>query len=64
MSDLLKAVRSKDEELIHHWSKQEEWATVEELMAANSTCSTLCQSFVTVLFLEVLHTFLHTYTCI
>lgn len=36
MGDLLKAVKTKNEEMAHHWRKQEEWATVEELMAANT----------------------------
>ena len=35
MSGLLAAVRAKDEELAHHWSKTEEWGTVEHLIAAN-----------------------------
>lgn len=35
MSVLLAAVRAKDEELAHHWSKTEEWGTVQQLMSAN-----------------------------
>lgn len=31
---LLDAVRNKDEEIAYHWSKSEEWATVEQLMQA------------------------------
>ena len=35
MSGLLAAVKAKDEDLAHHWSKTEEWGTVQHLIAAN-----------------------------
>ena len=31
---LLDAVKNKDEEIAYHWSKSEEWATVDQLMQA------------------------------
>ena len=35
LGPLLEAVRTKDAELVHHWSKSEEWSTVEQLMEAD-----------------------------
>eukprot|EP00918_Siedleckia_nematoides_P010878 GHVU01023869.1.p1 GENE.GHVU01023869.1~~GHVU01023869.1.p1 ORF type:complete len:631 (-),score=55.89 GHVU01023869.1:1001-2893(-) len=35
IGELLKAVKNKDEDVAHHWFKKEEWATVEQLMAAH-----------------------------
>ena len=35
MDSLYEAVRTKDEALAHHWTKTEEWETVEQLMVAN-----------------------------
>ncbi|CAH1793939.1 unnamed protein product [Owenia fusiformis] len=37
METLLEAVRTKDEGLAHHWSKSEEWATVEQLIQVHSS---------------------------
>ena len=34
MGTLLDAVKNKDEEIAYHWSKSEEWATVDQLMQA------------------------------
>jgi len=35
MDSLFEAVKTKDEALAHHWTKTEEWETVEQLMVAN-----------------------------
>ena len=35
MTELLHAVRDKDEDALHRWRKQEHWATVEQLMQAH-----------------------------
>ena len=32
MSSLYEAVKQKDETMAHHWSKTEEWATVEQIL--------------------------------
>jgi len=34
---LLEAVRNNDEGTAHHFKKTEEWATVEEMMAAHGS---------------------------
>jgi nuclear protein localization family protein 4 len=36
LSPLLDAVKSKDEGLAHEWGQSEQWATVEQLIAANA----------------------------
>ena len=35
MSDLCKALKNKDEEAFHHWTKSEEWSTVLQIIAAH-----------------------------
>ena len=35
MSTLLEALKKKDEMAFHHWTKSEEWGTVEQLIAAH-----------------------------
>ncbi len=40
IDSLLDAVKTKDEGLAHHWTKTEEWATVEQLIAANGNLAT------------------------
>ena len=35
MGGLLEAVKTEDEALAHHFKKSEEWATVEEMIAAH-----------------------------
>ncbi|XP_060577563.1 nuclear protein localization protein 4 homolog [Ruditapes philippinarum] len=39
IGSLLEAIKSGDEGLAHHFKKTEEWATVEEMMAAHGTSS-------------------------
>jgi len=43
LSPLLDAVRNKDEGLAHEWGQSEQWATVEQLIAANSNASMTSQ---------------------
>lgn len=39
---LLEAIKTSDESMAHHFKKSEEWATVEEMMAAHgSKCNFL-----------------------
>ncbi len=34
MTQLCKALKDKDEIAFHHWTKTEEWATVQQIVAA------------------------------
>ena len=41
LGGLLEAVKTEDEALAHHFKKSEEWATVEEMIAAHG-CKYIC----------------------
>ena len=38
LKPLCNALKNKDEAAFHHWTKSEEWATVQQIIAAHCTC--------------------------